>query len=391
MMRGFGAAWRSESSPPKPEFLCHGPRSPGHPRCPRAQPEEHRPGPASRSPDRDHRAFRVGEVLAGLRHHLRGGSATLRRVLVLLRPPVPGADGEARRGRHRGPLAGHLDRPEGSLAESSLDGWDRHRDLRLPASALRPGGPSPLPPVRSEHRTPDDRSDGGQGPGVAGRHPGHAARAPGPGSQGALPEALPRDSGQGFHPRPGGWGADPGGRGGGGGPGALRPARHRGRGRPDRRQGGSAPESRRVPGDDLGTLWRDGPAGRGGRTGTPVQPAPGLCGLRVVLLRAGPSPLQLQHPLWGVSRLHRPGLHAGGGSQPGGSRRQPVLSPGSPGTLGEAHPLLPTSPPRVVVLEAGGAGRRACRDRPGAPLEEPSGGASEPSASWRSGGRRGGV
>ena len=85
-----------------------------------------------------HRAVRLGQVLAGLRHHLRRGPAPLRRVAVGLRPPVPRPDGQARRRLHRGPVAGHLDRPEVGVAQPPLDRRHHHRGLRLPPAALRP-------------------------------------------------------------------------------------------------------------------------------------------------------------------------------------------------------------------------------------------------------------
>ena len=91
----------------------------------------------ARPAGRDHRPVRLGQVVAGVRHALRRGSAALRRVALGLRAAVPRADGEARRRLHRGPLAGHLDRPEDHLAQPALDGRHRHRDLRLPAPAVR--------------------------------------------------------------------------------------------------------------------------------------------------------------------------------------------------------------------------------------------------------------
>ena len=94
-----------------------------------------------------------GKSLARLRHHLRRGPAPLRRDPLGLRAPVPRPDGQARRRQHRGPLAGHLHRPEDDLPQPAVHRRHRHRDLRLPAPALRPrrrtrtaptaGGPSP--------------------------------------------------------------------------------------------------------------------------------------------------------------------------------------------------------------------------------------------------------
>ena len=91
----------------------------------------------ARPADRLHRALGLGEVVAGVRHHLRRGPAPLRRVAVGVRPPVPRADGQARRRLHRGPVAGDLDRPEVGVAQPALHGRHHHRDLRLPPPPLR--------------------------------------------------------------------------------------------------------------------------------------------------------------------------------------------------------------------------------------------------------------
>ena len=87
----------------------------------------------------------LGQVVAGLRHDLRRGPAALRRVPLVVRPPVPGPDGQARRRLHRGPVAGHLDRPEVGLAQPALHRRHHHRGLRLPPAALRPDRRAPLP------------------------------------------------------------------------------------------------------------------------------------------------------------------------------------------------------------------------------------------------------
>ena len=98
--------------------------------------------PAARRAGRHHRAVGLGQVVARLRHDLRRGPAPLRRVADRLRAPVPRPDGQARRGLDRGPVAGHLDRPEDDLAQPALDGRHGHRDLRLPAPAVGAGRPS---------------------------------------------------------------------------------------------------------------------------------------------------------------------------------------------------------------------------------------------------------
>ena len=78
--------------------------------------------------------------------------------LVVLRPPVPRADGQARRRRDRGPVAGDLDRPEVGQPQPALDGRHDHRGLRLPAPALRPHRRPALPERRHPAAAPDARS-----------------------------------------------------------------------------------------------------------------------------------------------------------------------------------------------------------------------------------------
>ena len=100
--------------------------------------------------------------------------------LVALRAAVPRADGQARRRRHRRPLAGGLHRPEIHHAQPALHRRHGHRDLRLPAPALRADRPAALPAVRARDRAADRRADGGRDHGAAGGHedPGpRAARA----------------------------------------------------------------------------------------------------------------------------------------------------------------------------------------------------------------------
>jgi excinuclease ABC subunit A len=74
-----------------------------------------------------------GQILAGLRHHLRRGPAPLRRIAVGLRAPVSRTAGQARRRLHRGPVAGHRHRAEIGQPQSALERRHHHRDLRLPA------------------------------------------------------------------------------------------------------------------------------------------------------------------------------------------------------------------------------------------------------------------
>ena len=117
-------------------------------RGPRAQPAQHLARPAARCPDRLHRPVRLRQVEPGLRHHLRRGPAALRGVAVGVRAAVPGADGQAGRRLHRGPVAGGLDRPEVDQPQPALDGGHHHRGVRLPAAAVRAGRTAALPGLR---------------------------------------------------------------------------------------------------------------------------------------------------------------------------------------------------------------------------------------------------
>src|SRR5690606_9525407 len=157
--------WRIASAEP-PTDGCH-----QDPRRADTQPQEPRPRPAPRQADRDHRPVRLRQVLAGVRHDLRGRPAALRRVAVGLCPPVPVGDGKARCRPHRGPVPGDLDRAEVDLARPALYRRHDHRDLRLPAPAVRAGGhpalPGPRLPTGGPDRRPDGRPGAGAGPGAA--------------------------------------------------------------------------------------------------------------------------------------------------------------------------------------------------------------------------------
>ena len=140
-------------------------------RRPHAQPQERHPLPAHRQAHRHHRRQRLGQVVARLRHHLRRRPAPLRRVALRLRPPVPGADGEAGCGRHRRHLPVHRHPSEELGPQPALDRGHRHRDPRLHAAAVRPRGQDHLPAVRpgSDSR---DRRGGRRSPAAAARrHP----------------------------------------------------------------------------------------------------------------------------------------------------------------------------------------------------------------------------
>src|SRR5207247_1812732 len=87
-----------------------------------------------------------------VRYDLRRGAAALRRIALRLRQPVPRVDGEARRGRDRGTLAGHLDRAEDRRPQPALHRRDDHRGLRLPAPPVGAARHTPLAQVPKLNR-----------------------------------------------------------------------------------------------------------------------------------------------------------------------------------------------------------------------------------------------
>ena len=158
---------------------------------------------AARRAGRHHRPVGVGQVLAGLRHDLRGGTAPVRRVAVRLRPAVPGPDGQARRRLDRGPLAGHLDRPEDDLAQPALHGGHGDRDLRLPATAVVARRSAALPDLRPPDRGPVGRADHRPGDGARRRNPLHGAGPGGARAQGRVRQAARGPARRRLRPREG--------------------------------------------------------------------------------------------------------------------------------------------------------------------------------------------
>ena len=133
-----------------------------------------------------HRALRLGQVVARVRHDLRGGAAPLRRVALRVRAPVPADDGEAGRRLDRRALAGDLDRPEDDLAQPALDGRHRHRDLRLPAPAVRARRAAALPDLRAADRGAVARADRRAGAAARRGREVHGQRAGRPRPQGRV-------------------------------------------------------------------------------------------------------------------------------------------------------------------------------------------------------------
>ena len=185
------------------EWSPNGHRRADRPRGPRAQPQGHRRPAAAERPRLHHRALRVRQVVARVRHDLRRGPAPLRREPLRVRAPVPADDGEARRRLDRRALAGDLDRPEDDLAQPALDGRDGDRDLRLPAPALRARRPPALPRLRPADRRAEPRPDRRADPGAAGGDEVHGQRADRARPQGRVPRRARRAARRRLHARQG--------------------------------------------------------------------------------------------------------------------------------------------------------------------------------------------
>ena len=158
----------------------------------RPQPEEHRRRHPAAQARGHHRPVRLGQVVARLRHDLRRGAAALRRVAVGVRPAVPRADGEAGRRSDRRALAGDLDRAEDHRVEPALDGRHGHRDLRLPAAAVRQHRRAALPELRQGDRQPVARAHRRHGDALPAGRAHQRARADRARPQGRVQEGAGR-------------------------------------------------------------------------------------------------------------------------------------------------------------------------------------------------------
>ena len=78
----------------------------------------------------------------------------------------------------------------GASAQPALDRRHHHRDLRLPAPALRPHRRAPLPQVRPRDQRADRAADGGQHARIPGGQPAADPGAAGDGSQGRAQGGL---------------------------------------------------------------------------------------------------------------------------------------------------------------------------------------------------------
>ena len=154
------------------------------------QSQEYRYQASAWQAGRADRAVRFGQVVAGVRHHLRGGAAALCRVAVELRADVPWADGKAGRGLYRGTVPGDFHRPENDLQEPALDRGYGHRNLWLPALIVGAGGHAALPEVRQGNPPADDWPDYWPADGAARGHEAANLSAGGAAAQGRACEGL---------------------------------------------------------------------------------------------------------------------------------------------------------------------------------------------------------
>ncbi|CAA9295630.1 MAG: Excinuclease ABC subunit A, partial [uncultured Gemmatimonadaceae bacterium] len=333
-------------------------RSPDRSRRTRAQSQERRRHDPARPPHGDHRALGVGEVVAGVRHHLRRGAAAVRGVALGLRAAVPRADGEARRRRDRGALAGDLDRAEDGGAQPALHRGHGHRDLRLPAAAVRARGHAALPQLRPRRAAAERRADRRRHPGVGGGDAARGAGAARARAEGRVPRAVREHPQAGVHPRGGRRGADRARR-----PAeaeqAAEPQRVGGR-RPARRARRRPRAPRRLARDRAEARRRVGGGGRApGRRrrrarDARVLGALRLPGVRHLAARARAAPLLLQLPVRRLRVVRRP-RHAPDRERGADPRRPGPLDPrGGRAAVGRAgrvsqedHP--PPTRPRARV------------------------------------------
>ena len=335
--------------------MGHRDGSPHRARRPRAQFAERRHLISARCDGRLHRSVRFGQVLPGVRHHLRRGPATLRRVAVRVRPAVPRADGQAGRRLHRGPLAGRVDRPEVDLPQPAVDGRHHHRDLRLPPAAASRGSATRTAPSAASRSPADAAADRRPGAGDAGGHAVPDPRAGRARAEGRVRGPVRRAAVQGLRPGPHRRRRPP----------AQRPAEaeeagealHRGGRRPPRHPAHREAAAHRLDRDRAEARRRRGdPRVRRPRRGRPGSGAPLLGAARLPERpparhrRARAAVVLLQLPVRGLPGVHRSRHAQGGRPRARRARRRAVARAGRHPALGGRH--------HQRVLRAAAAGTR---------------------------------
>src|ERR1700687_3776113 len=91
----------SAGAPVEGAFSSHGPDQTGNSGRAPAQPQEYQRRNSPELPYGHHWSFRLGQILARLRHHLCRRPAPLRRIALRVRAAVPRPDGAPRSRRHR--------------------------------------------------------------------------------------------------------------------------------------------------------------------------------------------------------------------------------------------------------------------------------------------------
>ena len=209
----------------------YGPEENRHPGRPAAQPEEHQPGNPAQHAYGDHGAFRLGQILARVRHALCRGPAPLRRIAFGLRAAVPRSDGAAGGGFGRGAFAFDRHRAEDHHALAALDRGHDHRNLRLPARGLQRHRHAALPELRQADRAPIHRADrAGRCMALQTGRPHHGARARGARAQGRIQKGTREIREGGLRPRAHRWRAGQSRR--AAAPRSAQESHHRNRGRP---------------------------------------------------------------------------------------------------------------------------------------------------------------
>ncbi len=352
---------------PRLDSSGYGPGRARRPRRPGAQPQGHHRPFAPECADLRDRALGLGKVEPGLRHDLRRRSAAVRREPLRLRAAVPADDGEAGRRLDRRPQPGDLDRPEDHLAQPALDGRHGHRDLRLPAPALRAHRAPALPGLRPADRGPEPGVDRRPDPAAARRNALHGQRAGRARPQRRVQGRLRGAARRGLHAREG----------------RRRAAPARGRDRPrqevqahDRGRGRPARDEAR-PASAAGSVGRDrvracrGPAHdrRRRRRVDHVFRELRLPRARCRTAGARAADLLVQLTARRLPSLHRPRRAAG--DRPGPARARPDALD----RRGRARAVVAR---QLELLRVGHPGdRRPLRDRPRGALARPERGAPE--------------
>ena len=166
------------------------------------QPQAYRPHPAPQSAGGHHRTFRVREVLAGVRYAVRRRPAAVCGKPFRLRKAVPRPDAEAESGTHRRSGSRHRHRTAQRRRHAPLHRGHGDGNIRLPPTALRSRGRSPLSPLRQTAgvavRRGDHAAAAGAGPGLQ----THPARSGGVRAQGGTPGTAGKAPGRRLRPRP---------------------------------------------------------------------------------------------------------------------------------------------------------------------------------------------